>query len=90
MWIIQICVASFWYYIGFHLLFREAQVWATVGQIRWFRRVFQSSTTRRWELFCRDAGLLCLVVGLLLFFTLPYGMGMLGLLGGLLPLLVLI
>ena len=90
MWIVQICLAAFWYYLGIHLLFREAKVWASVGHIPWFRRVFRCSSTRRWELFCRDAGLLSLVVGCLLFLQLPFGIGTLGVMAGLLPLVVMI
>ena len=29
MWIIQICIASFWWYVGIHLLFRDTLVWNT-------------------------------------------------------------
>lgn len=88
MWIVQICVASFWWYIGVHLLFREAKVWATVDQIPWFRRAFESSSTRKWERFCRDAGLICLAVGCLLFLKLPYGLGAFGVIVAMPPLIV--
>ena len=78
MWIIQICIASFWWYIGIHLLFREAAVWATVDQVPWFRKSFGGASTRKWERFCRDAGLICFATGCLLFLKLPYGMGAFG------------
>ncbi|MCY3780145.1 MAG: hypothetical protein OXG78_07550 [Chloroflexi bacterium] len=78
MWIVQICFASFCWYIGIHLLFREAAVWTTVEGIPWFRRAFGSSSTRKWERFCRDAGLICLATGCLLFLKLPFGLGVFG------------
>ncbi len=78
MWIVQICVAAFWYSIGVYLLFREATVWETARQFGWFRRHFRSGSCRKWERFCRDAGLLCFAVGCLLFFKLPFGMGLFG------------
>lgn len=90
MWIAQICLASFWFYIGIHLLFREAQVWATASHIRWIRRLFPGSYSPKRERFCRDAGLVCLLVGCLLFCKTPFGMGALGLLIGAPPLLILL
>lgn len=90
MLIIRIVLASFWWYIGMLLLFREAMVWRSVEQIDWFRTAFGSSTTPRWQRFCRDAGLICAVVGGLLFVTLPYGMGALGLLIALPPLILML
>ncbi len=90
MWLLQICVASFWFYIGVHLLFREAKVWATVHHIPWFRRVFGCSSCRKWERFCRDAGLVCLLIGCLLFVKLPFGMGAFGLLVALPPIVFLL
>ncbi|MCY3582816.1 MAG: hypothetical protein OXG92_05150 [Chloroflexi bacterium] len=80
MWILQICIASFWWYLGMNLLFREALVWATVDHIAWFRLNFRGPSTRKWERFCRDVGLLCVVTGCLLFLKLPFGMGALCLL----------
>ena len=88
MWIIQICVASFWWYVGIHLLFREALVWSAVDQIPWFRRSFGCSSTRKWKRFCRDAGLICFATGCLLFLNLPYGLGVLGLLVAAPPLII--
>jgi hypothetical protein len=78
MWIVQICVASFWWYVGIHLLFRDALVWTTVGEIPWFHKVFHGPSSRRWERFCRDGGLVALSTGGLLFITLPYGIGVFG------------
>ena len=90
MWIIQICVASFWLHVGIHLLYREALVWEAVEGIPWFRRRFHSSSSRKWERFCRDAGLVCLLVGCLLFISLPFGIGVLGVLIALPPLIFLL
>ena len=90
MWILQICIASFWWYIGIHLLFRDALVWATVGEIPWVRKLFHSSASRKWERFCRDAGLIALVAAALLFINLPFGMGIFGVIIGVLPLLFLL
>ena len=87
MWLVQIGIAAFWWYVGIHLLFREAVVWATVEDIAWFRKAFISSSTRRWERFCRDAGLISLATGCLLFMTLPLGIGILGLLIAVPPLI---
>ena len=78
MWIIQICVASFWWYVGVHLLFRDAHVWTAVGEIPWVRKIFHGPSTRKWERFCRDGGLIALTAGSLLFITLPYGVGACG------------
>ena len=86
MWIIQICLASFWLYLGIHLLFREALVWRAFDHIPWFRKVFESASTRKWERFCRDAGLVSFTVGCLLFINLPYGMGVFGILVAVPPL----
>jgi len=80
MWIVQICVASFWWYVGIHLLYRETLVWSAVCEIPWFRRVFPSPSSRKWERFCRDGGLVALATGALLFVTLPYGIGVFGML----------
>ena len=90
MWILQIIIASFWCYIAMHLLCREALVWRSVGQFAWFRNRFYSSATRRWERFCREAGLVCAVIGGLLLLTLPYGMGAFGLIFALPPMLFLL
>ncbi len=90
MWIAQICIAVFWWTIGMHLLFREALVWGSVERIPWFRKRFGSSATRKWERFCREAGLLCVVTGCLLFMKLPFGMGAFGLLLALPPLFFLL
>ena len=90
MWIIRIIFASFWWYMGMLLLFREALVWRSVEQISWFRITFGSSATPRWERFCRDAGLVCAAVGGLLFLTLPFGMGAFGLIIAAPPLLFLL
>ena len=90
MWVIQICMASFWWYLGIHLLFREALVWGSVENIAWFRRRFSSSSSRKWGRFCREAGLICLAVGGLLFLSLPYGLGVFGLIVALPPLLFLL
>lgn len=88
--IIQICIASFWWYIAIHLLFREALVWATICHIPWFRRTFRCSSTRKWERFCREAGIICFVTGCLLFINLPYGLGIFGLLVALPPMILLL
>ena len=90
MWMIQVCIASFWWYLGIHLLFREALVWASVDQIAWFRRRFGGPSTRQWERFCRAAGLICAVIGFLLFLGLPFGIGAFGLIIALPPLLFLL
>ena len=90
MWIIQICIASFWWYVGIHLLFREALLWNTVGEIPWFRKVFHSPSTRKWERFCRDGGLVALATGGLLFATLPFGIGVFGLIIALPPMIFLL
>ena len=90
MWIIQICVASFWWYVGIHLLFRDALVWNTFGEIPWARKAFRGPHTRKWELFCRDAGLLALATGGLLFVTLPFGIGAFGIMIALPPVLFLL
>lgn len=90
MWILQIIIASFWWYIALHLLSREALVWRSVKHFTWFRSRFYSSSTRRWERFCREAGLICAVIGGLLFVTLPYGMGAFGLIVALPPMLFLL
>ena len=90
MWIIQICVASFWLYVGIHLLYREAFVWESVERIPWFRRTFRNSSTRKWERFCRDAGLVCLAAGCLLFINLPFGIGAFGVIIALPPLVFLL
>lgn len=87
MWIIQICVAAFWWYLGILLLFREAAVWSTVDKHPWIRRTFGCSSSRKWERFCRDAGLISLVTGCLLFIKLPFGMGVFGILVAAPPLL---
>lgn len=79
MWMIQLCIASFWWYLGIHLLFREALVWESVGQIAWFRQRFGGPSTRQWERFCRQAGLICAVISFLLFLGLPFGIGVFGL-----------
>ena len=78
MWIVQICVASFWWYVGVHLLFRDALVWNAFGDIPWVRRVFPGPSSRKWERFCRDGGLIALATGALLFITLPFGLGLFG------------
>ncbi len=90
MWLIQICIASFWWYIGVQLLFREAVAWATIDHIPWFRKTFRSGASRKWERFCREAGLLCFVTGCLLFLDLPFGLGSLGLVLALPPLIFLL
>lgn len=90
MWIVQIVVASFWWYLAMHLLYREATVWRTVERFGWFRERFYSNASGRWERFCRDAGIVCAVVAGLLFLTLPYGMGAFGLLVALPPMLFLL
>lgn len=78
MWIVQICVASFWWYVGIHLLYREALVWSAVREIPWFRKTFAGPSSRKWERFCRDGGLVALACGALLFVTLPFGIGVFG------------
>ncbi len=90
MWLLQICIASFWWYLGMNLLFREALVWSTVDHIAWFRLRFGGPSSRRWERFCRDAGLLCAVTGCLLFLNLPFDMGAFGLIIALPALLFLL
>ena len=80
MWLVQIGVASFWWYIAIHLLYREALVWSTVRQIPWFRKTFPGPSSRKWERFCRDCGTVALATGALLFITLPFGMGVFGIL----------
>lgn len=87
MWIIHICIAAFWWFCGVLLLFREAHVWEMVSDIPWFQRTFRSSASRKWERFSRDAGLVCLVAGCLLFIQLPFGMGAFGIVLALPPLL---
>ncbi len=89
MWIIQICIASFWWYIAVHLLFREAKVWRTVEHIAWFSKNFSNCASLRWERFCRDAGVLALVTGCLLFVKLPFGVGALGIIIALPPIIFL-
>ena len=88
MWLLQIVIASFWWFLGVNLLFRESLVWSTVDHIAWFRMTFRGPSTRKWERFCRDAGLLCLATGCLLFLGLPHGMGVVGLFLAPLPLLL--
>lgn len=78
MWIIQICVGSFWLFIGTVLLFRESMFWASVENIDWFRNRFGSPSSHKWERFCRDAGIISFTTGCLLFLSLPYGVGVLG------------
>lgn len=78
MWLLQIIVGSFWLFLGTAFLFREASMWQTVENIEWFRSRYRNSTTREWERFCRDVGIVCFAVGGLLFLTLPYGIGVLG------------
>ena len=90
MWIIQICIASFWWYVGICLVYREALVWETVGQFGWFRKTFGSSSSRKWERFCREAGLVSLVTSCLLFVSLPFGIGIFGIGFALPPLLFLL
>ena len=90
MWILQICIASFWLYLSIHLLFREAVVWESVSDIPWFRDTFGCSSSRKWERFCRDVGLVCLVTACLLFIKLPFGMGAFGIIVALPPLVYLI
>ena len=90
MWIIQMCIAAFWWYLGIHLLFRGTLVWASVERVAWFQRRFGGPSTRQWERFCCEAGLVCLAAGCLLFLGLPYGMGAFGLIIALPPLLFLL
>lgn len=78
MWLIQIAIGSFWLFIGTAFLFRESVMWETVEDIEWFRKHYGNSTSRKWERFCRDMGLICFAVGSLLFCTLPFGVGVLG------------
>ncbi len=78
MWLLQICVASFWWYVGIHLLFREALVWTAVADIPWVNKIFPGPSSRKWERFCRDGGLITLATGALLFITLPFGIGVFG------------
>ncbi len=89
MWMIQIAVASFWLFIGTTLLFRESMFWNSVESIPWFRNTFGNSTTRKWERFCRDAGLISVSVAAMLFITLPWGIGILGVLVALPPMVFL-
>jgi len=88
MWIIQIVVGAFWLFMGTAFLFREAAMWQSVENIEWFRKRYGNSTTRKWERLCRDAGLICFVTGSLLFMTLPYGIGVLGVVLFLPPLVI--
>ncbi len=90
MWILHICIAAFWWYLGMNLLFREALVWATVDHIAWFRSHFRGPSTRKWERFCRDAGILCVATACLLLLNLPFGMGAFGLIAALPTLLFLL
>jgi len=90
MWLIQIGVASFWLFIATTLLFRESMFWRSVEDIPWFRRTFKDSTTRKWERFCRDAGIICMAVACLLFITLPFGVGLFGVMIGIPPLIFLL
>lgn len=85
MWLIQICIASFWLYMGTIFLFRQSMFWTSVQNIEWFRNQFGDSTTRKWEKFCRDIGILSMAAACLLFITLPYGVGVLGVIVGFLP-----
>ncbi len=75
MWLIQIVVGAIWIYASIALLFRENHVWTSVENIDWFKKRYHNSTTREWERFCSDVGLICLVVGSLLLLTLPFGIG---------------
>ena len=75
MWLIQIVVGAFWFYISTALLFRGYLVWTSVENIDWFKKRYRNSTTREWERFCSDAGWVSLAVGSLLFLTLPFGIG---------------
>ena len=88
MWLIQIVVGSFWLFIGTAFLFREAAMWQSFENIEWFRKHYGSSATRKWERFCRDVGLICLATGALLFLTLPFGIGVLGVVFFLSPLVI--
>ena len=90
MWVIQIGLASFWWYLGIHLLFRDTLVWNTFGEIPWARQVFGGPSTRKWERFSRDGGLIALVTAGLLFVTLPMGIGVLGIILAVPPLLFLL
>lgn len=78
MWILQIIVGAFWFYISTALLFREHLVWTSVENIDWFKKRYHNSTTRDWERFCRETGWVCLAIGCLLFLTLPFGVGVVG------------
>lgn len=78
MWLVQIIIGAFWLFMGTAMLFREAAIWSTVENIDWFRNRFGNSASTQWERFCRDGGLICFAVGCLLFLTLPYGIGVLG------------
>ena len=89
MWLLQIGIASFWWLIAVHLLFREALAWRAVEDIGWFRRRFKNGASREWERFCRDAGLLCAIAAGLLLLQLPFGLGALGVIMASLPLLLL-
>lgn len=90
MWILQICIASFWLYIGTILLFRQTMFWTSVENIQWFRKHFGDSTTKKWERFCRDAGIVSMFTACLLFITLPFGMGTLGVIIGIPPMLLML
>lgn len=90
MWIVQIGLASFWWYVGIHLLFRDTLVWNSFGEIPWARKAFGGPSTRKWERFCRDAGLVALATGGLLFITLPFGIGVFGIVIAAPPLLFLL
>jgi len=78
MWLIQIVVGAVWFYASTALLFREHLVWTSVENIDWFKKRYHNSTTREWEWFCRDAGWISLIIGCMLFLTLPYGVGAIG------------
>lgn len=90
MWIVQIGLASFWWYVGIHLLFRDTLVWNSIGEIPRARKMFGGPSTRKWERFCRDGGLVALATGGLLFITLPFGIGVFGILIAAPPLLFLL
>lgn len=89
MWIIQIIVASFWLFMSTILLFRENLLWNSVEEIAWFRNTFGDSTSRKWERFCRDTGLVCMATAVMLFVTLPWGIGIFGVLVALPPMIFL-
>ena len=78
MWMIQIIIGAFWFYASTALLFREHLVWESVENINWFKNRYHNSTSRSWEQFCRDTGLISLAIACLLFITLPFGMGIVG------------